>query len=101
MGARGECTGYRITGHALYAPSGQDIVCAAVSCLAITCCNALETVTGKEPQARIEDGLLDVTVCDPGHDAQVILQVLRQGLKDLQAQYPKHIRVNEIVKMEE
>ena len=41
------------------------------------------------------DGDLTVRIRDDSHDAQVILRVLRQGLLDLQEQYPRYITVNE------
>ena len=91
----GRYVGYTVRGHAGYAPEGEDIVCAAASSLAISCCNALETVAGIKPEAHMADGDLTVRIGDDSHDAQVILRVLRQGLLDLQEQYPRYITVNE------
>ena len=31
-----------------------------------------------------------------GHDAQVILQTLRQGLRDIAEEYPRYLLLNEL-----
>ena len=96
--SQGECiTGFDVKGHAGYAEAGQDIVCAAVSVLTITCANALETVAGVKPTVKTSDGCMRLTLPkDSGHDAQVILQTLRQGLRDLAEQYSRYILLNEL-----
>ena len=93
-----ECiTGFEATGHAGYAEAGYDIVCAAVSILTTTCANALETVAGVKPTVKTSDGRMHVTLPkDSGHDAQVILQTLRQGLRDLAEEYSRYILLNEL-----
>ena len=95
-GENGRCTGFDCRGHALFAPYGKDIVCAAVSVLATTCVNALESVAGIRPQVHLEAGEMTVLVPpDAGHDAQVILSALRQGLRDIAEQYPQHLQLIE------
>ena len=92
--------GLSASGHAGYADSGSDIVCAAVSVLMTTCANALESVAGVAPViAQSQRGaLLSVTLPPKltqaqGHDAQIILQTTLQGLTDVAAQYPKHLHI--------
>ncbi len=95
-GENGRCTGFDCHGHALFASYGKDIVCAAVSVLATTCVNALESVAGVRPQVHAEAGEMTVSVPpDAGHDAQVILSALRQGLRDIAEQYPQHLQLIE------
>ena len=43
--------GFQVSGHAGYADSGYDIICAAVSVLTLNTANSIETLTGD----RIED----------------------------------------------
>ena len=88
-------TGYRISGHTGFAPSGQDIVCSAVSFLSITCANALETVAGLTPTVLEQDGLLEVRLTQGNDRANTIFRVFEQGMKDLEAAYPKHIRLKD------
>ena len=92
-----ELCGFDMTGHAGSAPYGQDLVCAAVSFLATTCVNALETVAMVKPGVTQTDGRL-TAVLETGalnHDADVIISVFRQGARDLQAAYPDNVRLIE------
>lgn len=91
--AEGILTGFECKGHAGYAAAGSDIVCAAVSALSITCCNALESVAGVTPQTQEKDGWLTVRLSPEqrSHDALVILRVFEQGIRDIAASYPKYI----------
>ena len=87
----GHIYSFTISGHAGYADEGQDIVCAAVSALSINTINAIEKLT-KTPLQYEEgaDGLLVCTVQDPHQaDAQLLLQALALGLKDIQKSYGK------------
>ena len=93
---RGGYAGYTVSGHAGWDEEGRDIVCAAVSALSFACANALESVCGLRPEARASKGSMTVRLpADAGHDAQVVLGVFRQGLTDLQEQYPDLIAFNE------
>ena len=89
-------TGFECFGHAGYAEAGSDIVCAAVSVLTTACANALESVAGEKPLVKASSGKMLVALPNgSGHDAQVILQTLRQGLRDLTEAYPDYVLLNE------
>ena len=91
-----EITGFECSGHAGYAEAGSDIVCAAVSILTTTCANALESVAGVKPQVKVSSGKMVLALPQgSGHDAQVILKSMRQGLRDLQAEYSEYLLLNE------
>ena len=49
-----------ITGHARAAPHGQDIVCAAVSALALTLIHSIEQLTEDKIEYEIESGNISV-----------------------------------------
>ena len=90
-------TGFKCIGHADYAEEGSDIVCAAVSILTTTCANALESVAGIKPVVKAKDGNMFLALPKGGgHDAQVILQTLRQGLRDIAEEYPRYLLLNEL-----
>ncbi len=92
----GQLTGFECVGHAGYAEEGQDIVCAAVSILTTTCANALESVAGITPQVEASSGKMNLSLPDhAGRDAQVILQTMRQGLRDLAEEYPRYFQLIE------
>ncbi len=95
--ARGLC-GIRVSGHAGYAPAGEDIVCAAASVLITTCANALETVADICPEVSQKPAMIQVSL--PGglspaseHDAQIILRTAEQGFLDIAAQYPSYLQI--------
>lgn len=95
--ARGLC-GIRVSGHAGYAPAGEDIVCAAASVLITTCANALESVAGIRPEVSQKPAMIQVSL--PGgvspaseHDARVILRTAEQGFRDIAAQYPSYLQI--------
>ena len=94
-------TGCRLEGHSGWADQGHDIVCAAASILGCTCVNALETVCRVIPlitEENAEKGILAFEL--PGMTeeenakAQILMKALRQGLKDLSAEYPRNVTLS-------
>ena len=82
----GEIVSLVCQGHAGYAEEGRDIVCAAVSVLAFTCANALESVAGVQPKVEEKDGFLSVYLPEnAGHDAQTVMNVTEARLRELLA----------------
>lgn len=88
-------TGFQCKGHSGFARAGKDIVCAAVSVLSTTCVNALESVAGVTPDIAVDDGYMKAMLPDgcTSHDAQVILRTFEQGVRDIEASYPKYIHI--------
>ena len=88
---------YRITGHAGYAAHGSDIVCAAVSALAIATANSLERLAQCQLQQEVaeqEGGyLLMALQSEPTSASQLLLTHLADGLTAIAAQYPDHLQV--------
>ena len=96
----GRIVGFESEGHAGYAESGSDIVCAAVSALLISCANALESAAHVEPIVRQNDdiGYLKAELPNAldeahAHDAGIVLAVAEQGLQSIAKQYPEYVRV--------
>lgn len=93
---RGRLTGFLIRGHAGYAESGRDIVCAAVTAVAETALLGLRKVARVEVEVRRRPGLL---VCRlppaaaQGESAQAILETMACGLADIAADYGAHLEV--------
>lgn len=91
--------GYALKGHSGYAEEGSDIVCAAVSALAITTENALCRLVRLSPAERGgEDGFLEVMLPQQmtdaqSHDAQLLLSALRIGLESIAQDYPDYVRL--------
>lgn len=53
-------TGLTVDGHAGYAETGNDIICAAVSALAQGLAHSLDALTEDKISYRIRDGRIDI-----------------------------------------
>lgn len=91
--------GCEIEGHSDFAPSGSDIVCAAVSALSQTAVIALEVYAPEKYESEIgENGFLRIRLKDAIsgemlHDSQVLLRTLHLGLEAIASEYRKHIKI--------
>ncbi|MBR4513751.1 MAG: ribosomal-processing cysteine protease Prp [Lachnospiraceae bacterium] len=85
----GRINGFVLSGHANYAKHGKDIVCAAVSMLAINTVNSIETLTEDEFEVEQgESGELSFRFTkEPSKEGQALLDALRIGLESVKAEY--------------
>ena len=94
-------TGCRMKGHSGWAESGNDIICAGASILTISCVNTLERFYGiqarmnevNEEEAVIDFDLPAMTE-EQNEKAQVLMNMLRQGLEDLSAEHPQNVTLS-------
>lgn len=91
----GICKGFRVCGHAEYAPRGSDIVCAAVSALTQGATSTLEQLKYLGVKVDVEEGELTCTVDTPGIASQAILLMVKVSLEQLEAQYGNYVRVHQ------
>ena len=97
----GEIAGFTLTGHAGYAPEGEDIVCAAVSMLAINAVNSVEKFTGAKCETEgdeQEGGRLSFHVQEvhspmERHDVSLLLRSLLFGLRCVEMAYEGTIEI--------
>ena len=76
--------GYLVEGHAEYAATGEDILCAAVSVLAENTLNSIEQLTDTEVSAQVEEGFLQCSF--PGgmkDDACLLMESMILGLSQI------------------
>ncbi|KRM96440.1 hypothetical protein FC19_GL000729 [Liquorilactobacillus aquaticus DSM 21051] len=91
--------GFELTGHADSGEYGQDIVCAAVSVLAISTINGLEKLAQAVPKVNAneeEGGYLKVELDQQGldnSDAQLLLANFELGLRDIVKNYAEYIKI--------
>ncbi len=89
--------GFELNGHAGYAEYGQDIVCAAVSMLAINTINSIEAFTGEvfTFDSKAEIGYLCLRFSTPPKEqAKLLCDSLILGLQSVEKEYGKrHIKV--------
>ena len=85
--------GFEISGHAMYAPSGSDVVCAFVSSAALMAANTITEVIGADAVAEDGDGYVRVMLNQPDEQAQAVLKGLELHLTELSKQYPQNIKI--------
>ncbi len=94
----GQIIGFRCLGHAGYAKSGSDIVCAAVSALVITTMNSIEHFTSDtfDYQTDEESGLIDFRIVSTlSERSELLLGSLILGLQGIEEGYgQQYIQIN-------
>lgn len=95
----GILSGFVLKGHADAGKYGQDIVCSAVSVLAINTVNSLEKLAEISPQVLSDNkdgGFLEVRLSDDQAkqaNAQLLLKSFELGLRDIVNSYGKYIKI--------
>lgn len=85
----GDCR-LELTGHAGWGRRGQDVVCAAATCLAYTLAYNLQCMEAVGLAARLEAG--DICIqADPRNDVRRCFQFVERGLRLLERNYPENI----------
>ncbi len=82
--------GFECTGHAGYDDSGRDIICSAVSALAVNTVNSIEEFTqdAMEVEQEPEGGFLRAVFPQmPGMQASLLMDSLVLGIQSIQAEY--------------
>ena len=91
-----EYVGFQTEGHAGYAESGEDIVCASVSVLVINTINSIERLTEDSASVQSEEdsGLIKYRFeKTPSREATLLFSAMVLGLKDMveDEEYSKYI----------
>lgn len=82
-----------ITGHANYDNYGKDIVCAAVSSIAITTINAIHSINNTTISDNVNNDKLTIKVLKNDEITLKLLNNMINLLIDLQADYPLNIKI--------
>ena len=94
----GEIKGFSIKGHAGAKKTGEyDLVCAAISAVCYTALGALDELcrinTYEESDGRLEMILPNNIPPEIWTKAQIILETMEIGLKQIEIKYTRHIQV--------
>ncbi len=85
--------GVTVSGHANYAPRGQDIVCAAVSTLAIALINSIKDLTEDKIHYSISPGRADIEYKDLSEKSKTLVDSFFVGISMVSNDYPNHVRM--------
>ncbi len=83
----------KIQGHANSGPYGQDLVCCAVSAIALSSLNAIDTLYPETCELEAKDNLICIEVLHDSSDLQVSLRFFQEQLRVLALEYPKYIHI--------
>jgi uncharacterized protein YsxB (DUF464 family) len=92
----GKPTRVEVKGHALFAPPGNDIVCAGVSMLTQTVIFALEDLVKLKLPVIIKEGCLLIST-PPGMERKkadkyfLLIETMLLGLQEAARSYPAHL----------
>ena len=86
-------TGFEIKGHAMFAESGKDVVCAAVSSAAYMAANTVTDIIGAKATVKATDGTMLLEVNEPCGKCLAVLKGFELHVTELSKQYPKNIKV--------
>ena len=84
----------KISGHSGYAEEGFDIVCASVSCIAITTVNALISINEDCLVYSESDGLLEIGILKHDEVIDKLVDNMLNLLKSLSEDYKEYIKIN-------
>ena len=87
-----DAASFTVKGHAGYADSGSDIVCAAVSSAAYMAANTITEILGVAAEASVSDGRLEFGFSGSKPAADIV-KGLQLHLTELQEQYPGFIQI--------
>lgn len=85
-----EYVGFRCIGHAGYADSGKDIICAAVSVLVLNTMNSIEKFTYDKFKMENDEksGMIECLFCSKaGVETALLMDSMVLGLQGIEEQY--------------
>ena len=95
--AHGRLRGLHAAGHTRWARPGHDIVCAAATCLLRTAAAELSARSDLGCRSGVRPGEISLTVGRVPSDLSAWLRgvtdILTRGLKDLELEYPRSLRL--------
>lgn len=82
---------FKVEGHAGYAPSGRDIVCAAVSVLVIGTINGMHELTDAIFETYLEEGFTVLFIKESNQLSNVLLKSMYLSLSNIHEEYPGNL----------
>ncbi|MCK8815880.1 ribosomal-processing cysteine protease Prp [Natroniella sulfidigena] len=95
----GNIVEFFVEGHADYAPSGEDIICAAVSAILQTAVFGLTNYLELTPEVEVKDGWLSCKIDSKmAQDVEVkaILETMVAGLEETEKSYSEYIEIRSV-----
>ena len=85
--------GISVTGHAGYAPPGQDIVCAGVTALTQTMIKAIVDLTADRIEYEISPGRVDIKYGNLSEKSKTLVDSFFIGICLIADEFPDYVRI--------
>lgn len=85
--------GITVNGHANYAETGKDIVCAGVTALTQTLIRALEGLTKDEIEYEVSPGRADIYYGNLSEEGKLLVDSFFIGVCSIADEFPYNVRV--------
>ena len=85
--------GIEISGHAGYAETGKDIVCAGVTALAQTLIGSIEDLTRDKIEYEISSGRVDIHYRNLSEEGKLLVDSFFIGVCLIADEFPDHVRI--------
>lgn len=83
----------KISGHANYAVSGSDIVCAGVTALALTLIKSVKDLTEDKIEYEISPGRVDIKHRDLSEKSKTLVDSFFIGICMIADEFPEYVRI--------
>lgn len=87
-------SGIDIRGHAYYAKSGYDIVCAAVSTAMWTLIRSIEELTGSKIKYDVSPGRATINYEELSESGELLVDSFFIGVREIASEFPKNITIS-------
>ncbi len=84
----------KVSGHAMYAAYGSDIVCASASSIIYTTINGILNMNSNALNVNDNNDELTIKVISDDQNTKLLINNMLDLLKDLEKQYPKNIKIS-------
>lgn len=85
--------GIEISGHAGYAETGKDIVCAGVTALTQTLIRSMEDLTRDEIKYEISPGRADIHYGNLSEEGKLLVDSFFIGVCQIADEFPSNVRI--------
>lgn len=85
-----------ISGHSDYDERGKDIVCASVSSIVITTINGILSIDSESLKYVDDDGFIEITILKHTDVIDILIQNMINLLNELEIDYDKYIKIEEV-----
>lgn len=89
-------SGVKISGHAGQATYGSDVICSAVSVLALSTINGLKQVAGAKVQKKVDEGDICFSLVEENDEnimaaAQILLKSFSNAIENMAKENPDYV----------